>query len=70
MDLKLVLLAELAVNKKLAHIVALVALQLDDLSVLGVIHHASVARKLLLNNEQKERERERERERKESRKQQ
>lgn len=48
MDLNLVLLHQLLTKQEVADILALVALQLNDLAQLGVLHHGAVAAELLL----------------------
>ena len=48
MDFQLLLLDNAALGEKRADIVALIALQLDDLAVLGMIDNGAVAGELLL----------------------
>ena len=50
MNFELILLDESAADQQLADVLALVALQLQHLAVLGVVHHRPVTRELLLSN--------------------
>jgi hypothetical protein len=46
-DLDLLLLDDANFDEEVTDVVTLVTLQLDDLTVLGVLHYSTIARKLL-----------------------